>query len=63
VPSSGRAFKRCRVVVDARTSPPKIVYRQSLTHLGWPLSPDILATLRSGTPLERLPQTVAQKVG
>ena len=63
VPSSGRAFKRCRVVVDARTSPPKIVYRQSLTHLGWPLSPDILTTLRSGTPLERLPQTVAQKVG
>jgi type II secretory pathway component PulK len=63
VPSSGRAFKRCRVVVDARTSPPKIVYRQNLTHLGWPLSPDILTTLRSGTPLERLPQTVAQKVG
>jgi hypothetical protein len=62
-PSSGRAFKRCRVVIDARTSPPKIVYRQSLTHLGWPLSPDILTALRSGTPLERLPQTVAQKVG
>jgi len=62
-PSSGRAFKRCRVVVDARTSPPKVVYRQNLTHLGWPLSPDILTALRSGTPLERLPQNVAQTAG
>jgi len=63
VAASGRAFKRCRVVVDASSSPPKVIYRQSLTHLGWPLSPDIITNLRSGAPLERLTQTVSRKVG
>ena len=62
VAASGRAFKRCRVVIDARSSPPKVVYRQSLTHLGWPLAPDILEQLRSGAPLDRLTQAVGQKV-
>jgi len=60
--ASGRAFKRCRVVVDARTTPPRVIYRQNLTHLGWPLSPDIVTQLRSGTPLERLIETVGRGV-
>jgi type II secretory pathway component PulK len=61
VAGSGRAFKRCRVVIDARTSPPKVVYWQNLTHLGWPLSPDILTRLRAGLGLEPVGQTLIQE--
>ncbi|MCX5671254.1 MAG: type II secretion system protein GspK [Planctomycetota bacterium] len=63
IAANGRAFKRCRVVVDAQTSPPRVLYRQDLTHLGWPLSPDIVTTLRSGAPLERVVQTVGKGIG
>jgi len=52
VSGDGRAYKRCRVVLDARESPPKVVYRRDLTHLGWPLDPEILSTLRKGEPLD-----------
>lgn len=52
VAGSGRAFKRCRIVVDATTSPPRVIYRQDLTSLGWPLPKEILSDLRSGVPLE-----------
>jgi len=51
IAATGRAFRRARVVVDARQSPPKVIYRQNLTHLGWPLDPDIITRLRSGRPL------------
>src|ERR1700710_2537769 len=51
VSGEGRAFKRARIVVNARSSPPVIVYRKDLTYLGWPLSPDILTSLRKGQPL------------
>jgi type II secretory pathway component PulK len=44
-------FKRVRIVVDARSSPPVIVYRKDLTYLGWPLDPLILANLKSHKPL------------
>jgi len=44
----GRGFKRVRYVFDLRTMPLRILYRQDLTHLGWPLSSEILETLRSG---------------
>ena len=48
---SGRAYKRYRAVVDARYSPPRVVYWKDLTHLGWPLAPEILSGLRAaGTP-------------
>ena len=57
IAATGRAFRRCRVVVDARQSPPKVIYRQNLTHLGWPLDPDIITRLRSGNPVERAVQT------
>jgi len=52
VAGNGRAFRRCRIVVDARKSPPQVVYRQDLTPLGWPLEPELLDALRSGTALE-----------
>ena len=61
--ANGRAFKRCRVVIDSRTSPPKVVYRQDLTHLGWPLAPEIIDGLRFGMPLEQVVQTASRRVG
>ncbi len=63
IPSSGRAFKRCWVVIDAASSPPKVIYRQNLTHLGWPLSRDIMTQLRSGSPLERTTRTLGRTIG
>ncbi|HOF19371.1 MAG TPA: type II secretion system protein GspK [Phycisphaerae bacterium] len=57
VAGNGRAFRRCRIVVDAQTSPPKVLYRQDLTHLGWPLSQDILDKIRAGTPLDEIATT------
>jgi type II secretory pathway component PulK len=54
VSGNGRAFRRCRIVVDARQSPPRVVYRQDLTSLGWPLAQEILLDLRSGKPLEEV---------
>ena len=54
VAGNGRAFQRCRIVVDARASPPKVVYRQDLTHLGWPLDEDILVKLRAGAGLDQV---------
>ncbi len=52
VSGDGRAFKRCRIVVDTLVSPPKVIYRQDLTHLGWPLAPEILSALRAGASLD-----------
>ncbi len=54
VSGNGKAFRRCRIVVDAKTSPSKVVYRQNLTALGWPLSDDILQGLRSGASLDSI---------
>ncbi len=50
----GRAFRRCRIVVDAQTSPPRVIYRQDLTHLGWPLAPEILSQMKAGVSLDKL---------
>ena len=36
------------MIVDATKTPPKVIYRQDLTRLGWPLSEDLLTKLRSG---------------
>lgn len=55
VSADGRAFRRCRIVVDSRKTPSTVVYRQDLTHLGWPLSPDIQDALRKGTSVDKLP--------
>jgi DNA uptake protein ComE-like DNA-binding protein len=48
VSGDGRAYKRVRIVVDARQQPAKIVYRKELTGLGWPLDPAIRESLRAG---------------
>ncbi|HXE55358.1 MAG TPA: hypothetical protein VN541_20205 [Tepidisphaeraceae bacterium] len=48
VSGDGRSFKREYIVVDARQSPAKIIYRKDLTQYGWPLPEDIRTSLRMG---------------
>jgi type II secretory pathway component PulK len=45
---NGRSYKRVRIVVDASGSTPQIIYRREITDRGWPLDPQILASLRAG---------------
>jgi hypothetical protein len=51
VSGNGRAFKRVRVIIDARSTPFKIIYRRDITERGWPLAPEILTSLRQGAGL------------
>ena len=51
---NGRAYKRYRVVLDARSSPPRLLYWKDLTRLGWPLASDVISTLRAGVPLSEV---------
>lgn len=51
VAGDGRGFERMRVIVDATSEPGQRVWLQRLTHLGWPLDPQILADLRAGVPV------------
>ena len=62
ISGDGRAFRRCRIVVDAANSPPRVLYRKDLTHLGWPLSPDIVSLLRSGAAVQEVLETTYQEV-
>ena len=48
---NGRAFQRCRAVVDARKSPARILYWKDLTYLGWPLASEVMSALRTGASL------------
>ena len=51
VSEDGRAYKRCRIVLDAGRSPPRILYRTDLTDFGWPLDLQIILSLRAGNGL------------
>jgi hypothetical protein len=48
VTGDARAFKRVRIVVDARQTPARIVYRKDLTSLGWPLPTDVRTSMATG---------------
>lgn len=48
VTADGRSYKRVRIVVDARQTPAKVIYRKDLTSLGWPLPQRIRAELKAG---------------
>jgi type II secretory pathway component PulK len=48
VSGNGRAFKRCRIIVDTASGTPQIVYRRDLTQKGWPMDTRILASIRAG---------------
>jgi type II secretory pathway component PulK len=49
VSGDGRAYRRYRVILDARQSPPRVLRWQDLTHLGWPLDAGIIDELRAAT--------------
>lgn len=53
VSGDGRAFRRVRIVIDARVSPAAVVYRRDLSDRPWPLDPKIRESLRSGVGLVR----------
>jgi len=57
VSGDGRAFERYRMVYDTSGDSPKILLWQRLTHLGWPLDPEILEALKAGLSVEDLPRT------
>jgi type II secretory pathway component PulK len=46
VSGNGRGFCRVRIVINANSSTPRIVYRRDLTDRGWPLDPGILLAQR-----------------
>jgi len=49
VNNNGRAFKRVRIVVDTSGTTPQIIYRRDITdRRGWPMDPQLLATIRAG---------------
>lgn len=48
---NGRAYKRYKAVIDTQESTPRVIHWRDLTHFGWPLDPEIVATLRKGKPL------------
>jgi hypothetical protein len=48
VSGNGRAFKRVKIVIDNATGTPQIVFRRDLTDRGWPMDPQILASIRAG---------------
>jgi type II secretory pathway component PulK len=49
--TDGRAFRRYYVVIDMAEGSPKVIYRQPLHSLGWPLDPAIIRQLREGKEL------------
>jgi DNA uptake protein ComE-like DNA-binding protein len=51
IAGNGRAYKRYKTVFDIRQDRPKLVYFKSMTHFGWPLNQQIVATLRQGQAL------------
>jgi len=62
VSGDGRSFRRCRIVVENRKSPATIIYRRDLTHLGWPLDPEILKDLRRGVSIEEVLEQTTEEV-
>lgn len=48
VSGNGRMFKRVRIVIDARSGTPQIIYRRDLTDRGWPMDRQVLASIRAG---------------
>ncbi|MCU0914747.1 MAG: type II secretion system protein GspK [Planctomycetes bacterium] len=48
---NGRAYQRYKAVLDTQQTPPRVTYWRALTHFGWPLDTEIVATLRTGKPL------------
>ena len=49
VSGNGRGYRHVKVVIDTSTPTPQIIFRHDITDRGWPLDPQVLASLRAGT--------------
>ena len=58
VSGDGRAYKRYRVIVDAAQDTPRVIRMKDLSHMGWPLDPQILNDLRSGVAPSQISETL-----
>jgi hypothetical protein len=54
VSGDGRAFRRYYVIIDMAEGNPRVVYKQPLHYLGWPLDSTILENLRDKNDLDAL---------
>lgn len=63
VSGNGRGFRHVRIVIDTSGTTPQIVYRRDLTERGWPMDPEILASLRSGRAAAAGPGTIGLTPG
>jgi type II secretory pathway component PulK len=63
VSGNGRAFKLVRTVIDMSKTTPQIIYRRDLTDRGWPMDPQILASLRAGQGPGAWPGTTGSTLG
>ncbi|MHC4994098.1 MAG: type II secretion system minor pseudopilin [Planctomycetota bacterium] len=57
VSPEGRSYERFRMVYDTTGEEPRVMYWKRLTHLGWPLDPELLQKLRDGEPVSDLPRS------
>ena len=48
VSGNGRAFKRCRMVIDISSGTPVVRYRRDISDRGWPMDKSILLAIRAG---------------
>ena len=48
VSGDGRSFCRTRIVIDAASGSPRIVFRRDMTDMGWPLGEQLRLALRRG---------------
>jgi hypothetical protein len=48
VSGNGRAFKRCRMVIDISSGTPVVKYRRDISDRGWPMDKSILLAIRAG---------------
>lgn len=62
VSGDGRAYKRNRIVLDTQDDSGRFLYWKDLTHLGWPLDPQIISTLRSGLSLDEAGLNITQRI-
>ncbi len=62
VSGDGRAYKRNKTVLDTRNDAARFLYWKDLTHLGWPLEPEIISTLRSGLSFDKAALNISQRI-
>lgn len=63
VSADARAFKRVRIVVSTALGSPRIIYRADRTRLGWPMDPQLLASMRASGSVFAASTSMSRSVG